>query len=48
MSCSTPVFRSNVAIFGLLAGLLVTRAVPIALFSVITALIPGVRLQVRR
>ena len=39
-SCSTPEFRSNVAIFGLLAGLLVTSAVPIALFSVITALIP--------
>src|SRR5690348_18323017 len=40
MSCWTPEFRSNVAILGLLGGLLVTSAVPIALLSAITALIP--------
>src|ERR1700733_13667601 len=39
-SCWTPELRSNVAIFGLLVGLLETSAVPIALFNVITALIP--------
>src|SRR5690348_5656325 len=41
MSFSTSVLRSNVAIFGLPAGLELMMAVPIALLSAITALMPG-------